>query len=410
MMKGFRVRVRVLAGVLVVLLAVVGSPAVAGTLLLEWDPNAEPTVTGYRVYIGTASGEYDRVVDLGLETTFAMTDALPGIRYFFAVAAVAGWRLSEKSVEVSAAWGVAPRGQNTYAPGPEPPSTPYGSRTVRVLSGETCAGTSGAACFQYAQISPLLGAVHSLSASPDGQVFVVEDHQRIRVLAGGQPAARPAYVATDARLEQVVVDPAFARTGWVFASETVPRRDGSLELNIVRLSYLAGTLGQPARIVTGIAAGPGSGAPFALSSGGVIYVATPRGDRGPDSGRVLAFTVDGQPLRDPASGSLLSGPGLPDPVSMWMSEGLDMPWLAGRDERGEPVAGPVSMAGTARASARLDGEPAAAAGPLGVIAIPGGNVVATAPGPKGEILAAVVPQPATTSDERTVIVGLTPAR
>src|SRR5688572_26126600 len=229
MMKGLRLRVRLLAGVFVAVLAVIAAPATAGTLRLEWDPNPEPSVTGYRVYIGTASGQYDRVEDLGVETTFAMTDALPGVRYFFAVAAVAGWRLSEKSVEVSAVW-QAPRVSGAGAPAPAHTASPSSSPVARVPSGETCAGASGNSCFQFAQISPLLGGVHSLSASPDGLVFVVEDHQRIRVLAGGQPAARPAYVATDARLEQVVVDPAFARTRWVFVSELVPRRDGTLEL------------------------------------------------------------------------------------------------------------------------------------------------------------------------------------
>ena len=405
-MKGLRTRARVSAGVLVVLLAMVGSPAMAGTLLLEWDPNSEPNVTGYRVYIGTASGEYDRVVDLGLETTFAMTDAQPGVRYYFAVAAVAGWRLSNKSLEVSGVSVAAPRSQSAIAPDSS------GARAGRAmpLSGETCAGSAAALCFQYEQISPLLGEVHSLSAAPDGQLFVVEDRQRIRVLVGGQPATEPAYVATDGQLEHVVVDPAFARTGWVFASEMTPRRDGTVELNIVRLSYLAGTLGQPARIVTGIVADSGSAAPFALSPSGVIYVATPGVDRSPDSGRVIAFTVDGRPLRDSVSGSLLWGPGLPDPVSMWMAQESVMPWLAGRDERGEPVAGLVNMTGAARASSPLNGDPTAAAGPLGIISIQGGKVLATAPGPSGAILVSVAPQPPAPGAERTVIVRLTPAR
>ena len=397
-MRGLLARVHLLAEVFIVLLVATGTPVMAATLVVQWDPNPEPNITGYRVYIGTESGQYDRVEDIGIETAFAMTNARPGIRYFFAVAAVAGWRLSEKSVEVSAVWEESRRtsGSRSSHPGP-------------AFSGETCTGTSIESCFRYAPISTLPGEAHSLSASPGGQLFVVEDHQRIRAVSGGQPAAEPAYVATDARLEHVVVDPAFARTGWVFTSETTRRRDGTFEANIVRLSYLAGTLGQPARIVTGIAVAPGTGAPFALSPSGVIYVAAPGGIRGTDSERVLAFTIDGRPLRDPATSALLSGAGLRDPVSMWLGDGSDLPWLAGRNGQGEAVAGPVDMSGTVRVSARIDGEPAATAGPFGLVAIQGGKVIATAPGLNGTIVAAVVPQTGAT-DERTVIIRLTPAR
>lgn len=54
---------------------------------LEWDPNSEPTIAGYNVYVGEASGSYARVVDVGAETKFPLTNLNAGITYYFAVTA-----------------------------------------------------------------------------------------------------------------------------------------------------------------------------------------------------------------------------------------------------------------------------------------------------------------------------------
>jgi uncharacterized protein YjdB len=65
------------------------APAVCGqqAVTVEWDPNAEPGVVGYRVYSGTGSRDYDTFVEV---TNFARaTIQLPqhGERYYFAVTA-----------------------------------------------------------------------------------------------------------------------------------------------------------------------------------------------------------------------------------------------------------------------------------------------------------------------------------
>lgn len=54
---------------------------------LEWDPNPEPEVVGYYVYVGTQSGVYTRVVDTGSQTFIRVAPLDPGITYYFAVTA-----------------------------------------------------------------------------------------------------------------------------------------------------------------------------------------------------------------------------------------------------------------------------------------------------------------------------------
>jgi hypothetical protein len=73
----------------------------AGSISIQWDPNTEADVQGYRVYIGTKSGVYAESVDVGNTTTFIYNNAVSGQLYCFAVAAyTAGPRVGAQSVEV----------------------------------------------------------------------------------------------------------------------------------------------------------------------------------------------------------------------------------------------------------------------------------------------------------------------
>ena len=54
---------------------------------LEWDPNTESNLAGYKLYVGTASGVYGRSINAGLTTTCAVNDLLGGHTYYFAATA-----------------------------------------------------------------------------------------------------------------------------------------------------------------------------------------------------------------------------------------------------------------------------------------------------------------------------------
>ena len=55
----------------------------AAQVTLAWD--AAPSVTGYTVYYGSTSGEYEGSVDVGAQTTATLVDLDEGKTYFFAV-------------------------------------------------------------------------------------------------------------------------------------------------------------------------------------------------------------------------------------------------------------------------------------------------------------------------------------
>jgi hypothetical protein len=63
--------------------------ASAGSITVAWDPNPEPDVIGYRVFVGTSPGSYSETFDVSATLTTFTTAAKNGVRYYFAVAAQA---------------------------------------------------------------------------------------------------------------------------------------------------------------------------------------------------------------------------------------------------------------------------------------------------------------------------------
>ena len=59
----------------------------AAEVTLAWDPNPEPSVQGYRVYFGKASGFYTNVLDVGNRTDCVIPGLDAGTTYFFACTA-----------------------------------------------------------------------------------------------------------------------------------------------------------------------------------------------------------------------------------------------------------------------------------------------------------------------------------
>jgi hypothetical protein len=95
-------------GMFVLCLAAVND-ASGGTLTLRWDPSHSGSVAGYKVFLGTQSGSYSTIVDVGNQVQFTFTDAQPGRMYYFAVAAYApGGLVGPLSPEVAGRIGGAP--------------------------------------------------------------------------------------------------------------------------------------------------------------------------------------------------------------------------------------------------------------------------------------------------------------
>jgi len=68
-------------------IALAPDTANAGQVTLAWDMNSEPNITGYKVYYGTASRNYDWFIDVGNVTQITITDIPNGATYYFAATA-----------------------------------------------------------------------------------------------------------------------------------------------------------------------------------------------------------------------------------------------------------------------------------------------------------------------------------
>ena len=58
----------------------------AGDVTLQWDPNTETDMAGYKVYYGTASRSYSAPISLGLQSSYTIAGLTAGT-YYFAVTA-----------------------------------------------------------------------------------------------------------------------------------------------------------------------------------------------------------------------------------------------------------------------------------------------------------------------------------
>ncbi len=57
------------------------------SITLAWDPSTDLAVVGYRLYVGSASGTYTTVLDVGNATTATVPGLAVGATYYFAVTA-----------------------------------------------------------------------------------------------------------------------------------------------------------------------------------------------------------------------------------------------------------------------------------------------------------------------------------
>ncbi len=54
---------------------------------LNWDPNSEPDLAGYKIYFGYASGDYTYCLDVGNQTAYTVTGLALDRSYYFAATA-----------------------------------------------------------------------------------------------------------------------------------------------------------------------------------------------------------------------------------------------------------------------------------------------------------------------------------
>ncbi len=105
------------------------SAARAGAITVGWDPNPEPSVAGYVVYISTQPGAIGDSVDAGYKTVFTYSSARPDITYYFSVAAYervsGGVVIGQRS---------APLAIRAVGVSPLPPATPPPAVPTSVLT------------------------------------------------------------------------------------------------------------------------------------------------------------------------------------------------------------------------------------------------------------------------------------
>ena len=91
---------------------------------LEWDPNSEPDLAGYRIFVGQSSGNYQFWEDAGNQTSYTVANLQRGTTYYFAATAYDIYNNeSDFSQEVSCT-----------IPFSEPASSPSASSSTAVSS------------------------------------------------------------------------------------------------------------------------------------------------------------------------------------------------------------------------------------------------------------------------------------
>jgi uncharacterized repeat protein (TIGR01451 family) len=129
---------------LLVIMAVLTAfpPAVcAGQLTLTWDFNNDGA-TGYRVFIGTASGSYGPAIDVGWVNEYVIPDLAPGRYYFVLTAYTADGHESEFSTEISCTVGATQSCAITLAESSRTMGATAAAGSIEVTAGSSCRWTA----------------------------------------------------------------------------------------------------------------------------------------------------------------------------------------------------------------------------------------------------------------------------
>jgi hypothetical protein len=332
---------------IIVLVAVSGVYApsqVHRSVTLAWDPSRD-SVRGYVVYVGTRSRQYTQTYDVGNRTTFTYRNALEGRRYYFAVAAYAvDGENSSLSAEVSTKGDLIDEPETD----PETPSdslaaaadaqsaSELGSHSLPTVTAHVASNCADSEkCYTIRMRAAGLQPVSALSATPDGRLLIVENEQHVRVLADDGVLSAPALnAAADSVITDVVVDPAFERTGRVFVGVMQPNRRGDWEFSVLRGRWLDGRLTEAAVVIAGLPASSGGRPRIAIDPAAHIYIAMPAaGGTRADlyAGTILRFNADGTVVAGSRAGSPVLAYGFEAPTGL-SADGRAL-WTAGFDQR-----------------------------------------------------------------------------
>jgi len=308
-------------------------PAAAGTITVAWDLMEDLTVTGYRVYVGTAPGNYTETFDVSPDrSSFTFRSAFMGVRYFFAVAAQ--FNDSTFGARSSEVTGVGIRTVAGDLPG--------GARVGDPQTASDCASD----CYVVTELARNRGAISSLAASSAGAIFAVEGGRRVLMLQGASVVtALEAEPGTT--LGEIALDPHFDTTGRVFVSVLRQRDASAADLELLRLRYLAGRLAEPLAIATGVSVPLGASVPFSIDRAGLLYLAVPAtAGRGPYSGAVLAFDQDGRVPSGQRPFTPVVARGFDQPEDLTWDDQAGVLWLAGQNEGAGSQLLAISRSGT----------------------------------------------------------------
>jgi hypothetical protein len=225
----------------------------AAAVTIAWDGSSDPTVVGYRVYVGTTPGFYTETFDVGKATSFSY-EAIEQRTYYFAVAAyAAGPRIGPLSAEVSTSLGaVAP--SNPLAAAFWSSLWKSQAQATRVTRSDRCWTPGNADCVIVQTIARVEAAISSLAATSDGRVLFVEGGRRVRVVTPAGLVSEPALVEPNGAvtLNELAIDPTFSETGWIWVSETETSADGRREFRVARYRVVQNRAGERVGTIAGI--------------------------------------------------------------------------------------------------------------------------------------------------------------
>jgi hypothetical protein len=113
-------------------------PVLSAQVTLQWDPNQEEDLAGYRIYYGPSSGDYSYSLDVGKTTTCTISNLQDGTPYYFAATAydknLQESEFSSEAVYPGCTFSISPQAQNFGSPG--------GVGTVSLSAGTGCSWTA----------------------------------------------------------------------------------------------------------------------------------------------------------------------------------------------------------------------------------------------------------------------------